>query len=220
MLIARVVHLLASALWMSAAVGGLWAARRVRRRTTRVRVYLLVGLGFIVGAHNLVLAMAVVRPLRPIHLAAIILLDLAGVLALMLNVSLGERLARDENVLLVLSHGHLDRGAPVAPRLLRPLSSREMEVLGRLCQGQTSDQIASDLYLSRNTVETHIRNLRMKLGASSRGDAVGWAVRAGVYDLDTGRLDPVKLLGPAPEGPHRKWRPRLSRVLALTRRAG
>jgi hypothetical protein len=49
-LIARVVYLVAGALWMSAAVGGSWAARRLRRERTRVRVYLLVSLGFAVGA--------------------------------------------------------------------------------------------------------------------------------------------------------------------------
>jgi len=69
-----------------------------------------------------------------------------------------------------------------------------------LCRGQTSDEIASELYLSRNTVETHIRNLRKKLGASSRVDAVGWAVRAGIYDPDTGRIDPLTLLRFPPKG--------------------
>ena len=48
--LARVVHLMAAALWIPAAVGGLWAARRVRRGGTRLRLYLLVGLGFVVGA--------------------------------------------------------------------------------------------------------------------------------------------------------------------------
>jgi DNA-binding CsgD family transcriptional regulator len=187
-LIARVVHLVAAALWISAAVGGSWAARRVRRGGTRLRLYLLVGLGGAVGAHNLVLASAIARPLRPIHLGAIILLDVAGVLALVLNVALGGRLSRDEDLLRVLSHGHLDADVPAAHRVSRPLSPREVEVLGRLCRGQSSDLIASELYLSKNTVETHIRNLRRKLGAASRADAVGWAVETGVYDPDTGKI--------------------------------
>jgi DNA-binding CsgD family transcriptional regulator len=217
-LIARVVHLVAAALWISAAVGGLWAARGLRRGRTRVTVYLLVSLGFVVGADNLVLAMALVRPLRPIHLAAMILLDVAGVLALVLNVMLVERLARDEDLVRVLSQGHLDGGESVTRAVARPLSPREIEVLRRLCRGQASDQIASELYLSRNTVETHIRNLRQKLGASSRADAVGWAVRAGIYDPDTGKLDPLLLLGSAPQGHRLKSGPWLRRARALTRR--
>jgi DNA-binding CsgD family transcriptional regulator len=194
-LIARVVHLVAAALWFSAAVGGSWAARSVRRGRTRLRLYLLVGLGFVVGAHNLVLASVVVSPLRPLHLGAIILLDVGGALALVLNVALGWRLARDEDLLRVLSHGHLDADEPVTHRVSRPLSSREVEVLGRLCRGQSSDLIASELYLSKSTVETHIRNLRRKLGAASRADAVGWAVETGIYDPDTGRIG-----SPTPRG--------------------
>jgi DNA-binding CsgD family transcriptional regulator len=187
-LIARVVHLMAAALWIAASVGGLWAARRVRRGGTRLRLYLLVGLGFVVGAHNLVLASTVVHPLRPVHLVTIILLDVAGVLAFVLNVALPRRLARDEDLLRVLSHGHVDTDEPATHRVSQPLSSREVEVLGRLCRGQSSDRIASELYLSKNTVETHIRNLRRKLGVSSRVDAVGWAVETGIYDPDTGRM--------------------------------
>jgi DNA-binding CsgD family transcriptional regulator len=194
-LIARVVYLVAGALWMSAAVGGSWAARRLRRERTRVTVYLLASLGFAVGAYNLVDA----GPLRPVNLTTVILLDIAGVLALVLNVRLVERLARDERLLRTLSHGHLDGGESVTRQSSRPLSPREVEVLGRLCRGQTADQIASELYLSRNTVETHIRNLRRKLGASNRADAVGWAVRVGAYDPDTGRIDPLTLLGRRPK---------------------
>ena len=189
MLTARVAHLVAAGLWMLAAAGGVAAARRLRRQRTRLRMYLLVGLGLVVGAHNLVLGLAEARPVSPIHLAAIVLLDVAGAVALVLNVTLGERLARDESLLRALSHGHLDGGEPLTRLPSRPLSRREVEVLGRLCRGQTSDQIAVELYLSRNTVETHIRNLRKKLGAPSREHAVGWAVRAGVYDPDTGTLD-------------------------------
>ena len=79
-LIARVVYLVAGALWMSAAVGGSWAARRLRRERTRVRVYLLVSLGFAVGAYNLVDAAGVDGPLRPVNLATVIMLDIAGLL--------------------------------------------------------------------------------------------------------------------------------------------
>jgi DNA-binding CsgD family transcriptional regulator len=63
-----------------------------------------------------------------------------------------------------------------------------VEVLGRLCRGQSSDRIASELYLSKNTVETHIRNLRAKARGVEPADAVGWAVEAGIYDPDTGRM--------------------------------
>lgn len=191
MLIARVVlYLVAAVLWALAAVWGSWAARRLRRVRTRMRVYLLVSLGLVVAAYSLVDAMDEVHPLGAIRLGVIALLVLAGAFALVLNVTFGERLARDEELLRVLSHDHLDVGESVTHRASQPLSSREVEVLGRLCRGQTTDRIAAELYLSKNTVETHVRNLRGKLGASSRAEAIGWAVRTGMYDPDTGTIRP------------------------------
>lgn len=45
------------------------------------------------------------------------------------------------------------------------LSARERQVLARLAQGNSSDDIAAELFISHQTVDTHRRNLRRKLGA-------------------------------------------------------
>jgi DNA-binding CsgD family transcriptional regulator len=210
-LVARLVHVVAAVLWPMAALAGVWSARRLERKRTRRRVYLLVGLGFTVGIHNLVLALTVAQSLRLVHMAAIILLDIAGIVALFLNASYGEQLVRDEELLHVLARRHAGRGGPAARRTRSPLSSREIEVLWLLCRGMSPEQIASDLYLSTNTVDTHIRNLRRKLGASSRVEAVGWAIEAGIYDPGTGRMDLAalaRLQGQWVEAdvPARRWR--------------
>ncbi|MCW2803359.1 MAG: pknK 2 [Propionibacteriaceae bacterium] len=53
-----------------------------------------------------------------------------------------------------------------------PLTGREVDVL-RLLQGSMSlAQIASELFLSRNTVKTHAKAIYRKLGATSRSEAV------------------------------------------------
>jgi PAS domain S-box-containing protein len=57
-------------------------------------------------------------------------------------------------------------------RRTRTLSPREREVLGLLARGLTGEQIAERLVLSPETVRTHIRNAREKLGASTRVEAV------------------------------------------------
>jgi hypothetical protein len=166
----------------------LWAARRVRRGGTRLRLYLLVGLGFVVGAHNLVLAATVVHPLRPVHLVTIILLDVAGLLAFVLNVALPRRLARDEDLLRVLSHGHLDTDEPATIGCLGRCPRGRWRCSAGCAGG--SPPIASPpssicrRTRSRPTSATSGR----KLGVSSRADAVGWAVEAGIYDPDTGRI--------------------------------
>lgn len=65
-----------------------------------------------------------------------------------------------------------------APRGLgRPvLSPREREILELLAVGRTSEQVAGDLYLSNETVRTHMRNAMRKLGARTRAQAVAQAM--------------------------------------------
>jgi PAS domain S-box-containing protein len=63
-------------------------------------------------------------------------------------------------------------------RRTRNLSPREREVLGLLARGLTGEQIAARLVLSPETVRTHIRNAREKLGASTRVEAVTMALIA------------------------------------------
>jgi len=60
------------------------------------------------------------------------------------------------------------------------LSNREMEVLECLSQGMTTSQIAQELYISDNTVKTHVRHILEKLEASNRAEAVSIAVQKGI----------------------------------------
>ena len=60
------------------------------------------------------------------------------------------------------------------------LSKREMDVLRCLAKGMTSAQIASDLFISENTVKTHVRHILEKLEASNRAEAVSRAIQLGI----------------------------------------
>lgn len=60
------------------------------------------------------------------------------------------------------------------------LSSREMEVLECLSQGKTTTQIAGELFISENTVKTHVRHILEKLEASNRAEAVSKATQMGL----------------------------------------
>lgn len=60
------------------------------------------------------------------------------------------------------------------------LSSREMDVLVCLAQGKTTTQIAGDLFISENTVKTHVRHILEKLEASNRAEAVSKATQMGL----------------------------------------
>jgi DNA-binding NarL/FixJ family response regulator len=67
-----------------------------------------------------------------------------------------------------------------AGALERPLTSREMEVLGALAVGKTNRQIAAELSISRATVKTHVERVISKLGVSDRTQAAVKAVRLGL----------------------------------------
>ncbi len=60
------------------------------------------------------------------------------------------------------------------------LSDREVEVLGCLARGQTTAQIAGALFISENTVKTHIRHILEKMEVNNRAEAVA---RAAQMDL-------------------------------------
>ena len=50
------------------------------------------------------------------------------------------------------------------------LTERELEIAGLIVDRKTNSEIAGELFLSKKTVETHIRNMFRKLDASSRVD--------------------------------------------------
>lgn len=62
------------------------------------------------------------------------------------------------------------------------LSERELEVLHCLAAGQTTQQISSQLFISENTVKTHIRHILEKLEASNRTEAVSKAMQMGLIE--------------------------------------
>jgi LuxR family maltose regulon positive regulatory protein len=60
-----------------------------------------------------------------------------------------------------------------APRTgFEPLSESEARILRYLPTNLSAPEIANDLYLSVNTVKTHLRHLYAKLGVNRRAEAV------------------------------------------------
>ncbi len=72
--------------------------------------------------------------------------------------------------------------ALIQPTTPRPdpgydLTPRERDVLALLVEGLTNAEIAGRLGVSRSTVKVHMSNILSKLGVSSRGEAIGVAIR-------------------------------------------
>ncbi len=82
--------------------------------------------------------------------------------------------------------------------LLAKLTRREKEILSMLGMGMRPEAIASQLYLSRNTVRTHIQRLMVKLNVHSAVQAAAVARRAAAQERSWPRpeaSDPVEEAG-------------------------
>ena len=64
----------------------------------------------------------------------------------------------------------------------RSLSAREREVIQLVANGLSNRQIGKKLYLSEETIKTHMRKVIMKLLATNRAHAVAIAIRKGLID--------------------------------------
>jgi DNA-binding NarL/FixJ family response regulator len=60
------------------------------------------------------------------------------------------------------------------------LSKREREILRLLSHGLTNEEIGKELFISPETVRTHVRRAIAKLGAKTRTQAVAIALRKGL----------------------------------------
>ena len=87
-------------------------------------------------------------------------------------------LADTHRRLLAPALGHDQLPVPVralqeAPVLLvEPLTEREREVLIHVASMLNTAEVASEMYISVNTVKTHLKNIYRKLAAAHRSEAV------------------------------------------------
>ena len=82
-------------------------------------------------------------------------------------------------------HDYLQRvHDPAAHRSADELTAREREVLKLIAEGNTNQDIAELLCLSRKTVETHRGNIMEKLNLHKVTDLVKYAIREGLTGLE------------------------------------
>jgi DNA-binding NarL/FixJ family response regulator len=88
--------------------------------------------------------------------------------------------------------GQVQLSPEVAARLVRDvhlpggppqLTRREVEVIALLAQGRDNGQIARELYITAQTVKTHVSNILTKLNSRSRTEAALHAMRLGLVSV-------------------------------------
>lgn len=73
-----------------------------------------------------------------------------------------------------------DKESVPTPRL----TDRELEVLRLVARGLNNREVAKQLFISENTVKNHVRNILEKLQLHSRMEAVMYAVREKLFEID------------------------------------
>lgn len=83
-----------------------------------------------------------------------------------------------------LINSYLKQPGPSVSRTTAELSARETEVLRLVALGHTSQQIADELCISVNTVETHRGHIMEKLGLRGRAQLVRYAIANGLLEQE------------------------------------
>jgi LuxR family maltose regulon positive regulatory protein len=125
-------------------------------------------------------ALRLAQPER--HIRAFV--DKGEPMAALLHEAASKGIARDYVAQLLAAFGaaRQERGCPEPPvqPLIEPLSERELQVLRLVAAGLSNPEVADTLYISVNTVKTHLQRIYGKLGTSSRTAA---ATKAQELDL-------------------------------------
>jgi DNA-binding NarL/FixJ family response regulator len=94
----------------------------------------------------------------------------------LLSPSMASKLLNEFNALVKRAEGKQQFDGPV-------LTNRELEVLRLVAKGMSNREIATELYISENTVKNHVRNILEKLHLHNRMEAVIYAVKERLLDL-------------------------------------
>lgn len=143
-------------------LSGLACLERIRARYPQVKVALISALrepGVIENALRRGACAFVLKSINPD--------DLAGVIRQVMNGTVFQA---------------LDFAEPESSEAARPagLTERELSILETLARGLSNEAIAKELWITRETVKFHVRNIYRKLNVSNRTEAARYAYQHGL----------------------------------------
>jgi len=90
----------------------------------------------------------------------------------------GRTLSQADAIALAVDTAQPDPGP--APAVTGPLSARERQIMALLAGGASNAKIAETLFVTPNTVRTHLDRIRDKTGARNRAELTRYAMQAGI----------------------------------------
>ena len=83
----------------------------------------------------------------------------------------------------IVVKSYINRSPEAATENAPSLTAREREMLQLMAEGMTAKEIASHLFVSVKTVETHRRNIAQKLNINRAAELIKYAIREGLVTL-------------------------------------
>lgn len=81
----------------------------------------------------------------------------------------------DKVIQIIRNHGNIPEGEI-------QLSKRETDIIKLIAQEKTTKEIAKELFISENTVETHRKNILSKLNVRNTAGVIKYAMQNGILD--------------------------------------
>lgn len=134
------------------------------------------------------LALVVHEPFDGVQLGLFVL---EGIVAAIAGGTVRRAVGREESInrstrrlARFLQRAESIRGRPLVnpERLIEDLTEREREVAHLLAFGLGNGEIAATLFVSRNTVKTHLKHIYEKLAVRTRTEAVARCIELGLLD--------------------------------------
>lgn len=76
---------------------------------------------------------------------------------------------------------HESRFDPVQPSNIPAFTQRQLEVMKLICQGLSYQEIADLLYISKRTVEWHVKTIMEKIDAKNQAGIIVYAIRNKIF---------------------------------------
>lgn len=157
---------------------GIEAARRIRDRLPDTRVIMLTVSDADEDLYESVKAGASGYLLKEVAIEE--LADAVRAVARgqsLISPSMASKLLTEFNA---LSQQVAERSRSMSPRL----TDRELQVLKLVAKGLSNKEIAQELFIAENTAKNHVRNILEKLHLHSRMEAVVYAMREKLLDVE------------------------------------